>query len=291
MGDVKHVEVQDKQSDDSHAQEERLLDPAPHDEGRMEGLLIWSGELCWMLKELGWVLLVPFFCYAAVPLILFMFAALLVSACHESGIVQMTTLGVMLIWCLTNCTWMTTEVWYHTPEVQTPWALTPVEDPNETIAQKVERSAAFGFGAGVALFVVVLLYLVIIGMHTEKYGGKAKLLLLESPEVFWCAKDIFWSQQHLAPALACDFAGLAVLTYTVMIGYTPVTLRECAWMCWVIGNVAWLLCELSFDYSLTWRYTAASFIGVAAVLHLMSFSQLRKKKQTVRDIEAYGAML
>jgi len=225
------------------------------------------GLLGWLIKDLGWVLLLPAVAWPAALVAIGVESHLAVSEWgHSSTGVRAHTFAE-LCWLVGNCIWMSAELLYDKkPRNFLPWYSGTVMD-NDT--------KAYNTGANVSLvilcvgfFVLMGYYLYRIGQHFSGRGGRHENVMVGNPQddaiaqpeeetlVFgyisediytrmfllpWIAKDIAWNMEWSATLV---FFGTLVVIIAVDYVHRYGGPHFWAELFWFLGNAVWAWSEL-----------------------------------------------
>lgn len=192
-------------------------------------------------------------------------------------------LGMEAVWISANFVWMVAELLYDTPEQQTPWAMTPMLGHDEARYSQVVWLARAGF------VVVVVSWIATAGYCWVAYRGSASRVAYEAvlsaalsgSIAFWAMKDLFWSTDHLYPAIVCDVVAVIFLlssgAHESGEGIAGLSRVDGIWTTWSMSNFTWILCELAFHGNLWWRYASAAIAAAALVLLLTSYTAMQER--------------
>lgn len=256
---------------------------------RLEAL----GLLCWLLKDLGWALLLcPLSWPAAFMALCLEGYSLRIQWSAQAPQVRIHQLATF-IWLVGNVVWMTFEFvfapllpeehgrkfrWYQGPLVR---------DGNDRAYDIGVHIAQAIFAAGLALLALVYLHEVV--RHCRQRAGANPegqqptpsieshyVFGLYTPELYqwlfigpWILKDLFWSFDCLVPGLIFGFiAGLLFLDYIRRYG----GLFHFAELCWLVGNCFWIVAELGFqERSQAVRIEAGAILLAGATAVVITF--------------------
>lgn len=251
--------------------------------------IVFFGDICWFLKDFSWVLLLPF---ASIPFgVLSMSCSAFAVARRLGGPLDVLLPEVLsLVWLSSNFVWMVGDVFWDSPDQQTPWALTPVISDQDWTYSRVQAAATCGFLAGASLFPIGLA--LSVALPPLRKGRVFWRLLSSFHLASWCLKDYFWTLEMLTCGLLADLATVASLLLAASgetgAGFRGVGRADLSWILWVFSSGVWMLCELECEYDLTMRYVAAGLTFLAAGLMAFSYEQVRDRASAAREAAAAG---
>lgn len=246
----------------------------------------------WLLKDLGWVLLLCPLSWPAAFLALCVESHSLHSQWHTKTLPVRMHEVATLLWLAGNATWMTCEFLFEPSRPEEhgrsfPWYSGPLAGDGS------EQSYEIGVHVAQAIFAAGLALLALVYMHeAAKYvrsvstdhtsaleteppaasrSGPPLVFGLITPELFqwlfigpWILKDLFWTCDNIVGGLACGvFVALLFIDYIRRFG----GLLHVAEFCWVIGNSFWIVAEIPFqEQSRAIRIEAAAIMGFGAAV-------------------------
>mmetsp|Transcript_63037 Transcript_63037/g.150197 ORF Transcript_63037/g.150197 Transcript_63037/m.150197 type:complete len:314 (-) Transcript_63037:77-1018(-) len=253
--------------------------------------LTFAGDICWLLKEVGWLLLIP---HISIPF------GVLATVCITGGaafhcfrpVEEILPEIVSAVWLAANFLWMLDDCFYDSREgpEQTPWALTPILDPSDRKYSQLQSYAAAGFLAGPILFGAGVVFCIGRRLYDPSPRNRHSLmnLVLGASVASWCLKDYYWTQEEVWPALASDVITIFLLILAAAVqsghGLRGVNRSDLAWLVWVSSSGVWIVAELLLDENMPARYSAAGLAGLAVSLNLASYRQVKERSQTMRTL-------
>jgi len=211
--------------------------------------------IAWLLKDLGWVLVVPFISLPAAAFAILSSTYILYHSFRTDRSSTSVLLVAELLWLLGNSAWMLSEMlWDLTPD-DLPWSFAPViQGSNKALYDKgvLFTLALFRLGLFVILVAFVVLcirqcYLsdahqrscYVFGLVSEKTYSRSFVAL-------WIAKDMFWVLEDYRMALAMGVLALCVVfdsarrfrakdppdTHSAYLMVVE--------MLWILGNIIWM---------------------------------------------------
>jgi hypothetical protein len=244
----------------------------------------YMGELCWLVKEFSWMLLVP---YVSIPFGVLTVILLGGSAWlrRRDPMAEIVPDLAAFVWLLANVVWMLAEECFSVPHHQTPWAMTPlvgVEPDNFAAVQTVVKAGflcvplIWACGMMVALFRLV---------RSASGLSDVVQLLLSLHVVTWSLKDFWWAESKLVPSLVLDGGTIFILLLAASVksglGLRGVDCVDLAWIVWTFSNLAWIICELALEDSLVWRYISATISFAAFLLLARSVEVVKNRERSV----------
>jgi len=237
----------------------------------------------WLLKDLGWVLLLWPVAWPAAATALASESARLWATWKEDSAAVRVHAFAALLWLLGNMIWMTVELLFDPEEApgrSLPWFSGPLAGPNGGIyTAGVMVFVALEFVALMSLgffyaFSVRALYLPPSAAELERKPQQSELVFgVITPEVYdwafigpWILKDVFWSQNIIGPALLAGLVVLALVVDNFRRSKHPLIAAE---LFWVLSNIVWIWGELQLRDQAYWpRISAAVLLsgGVACTL-------------------------
>jgi len=240
---------------------------------------LYCAHVAWMVKEIGWVLLIPEISlpsgFIAALLVVFGLALHLRRRRFAANLCEL----VMGIWLCSNVLWMTSEVLFDDPDVKFPWHLVPVlEGDHEFTYDVLSSISAKGFFAAVLLYVVGLAVL----FHPScRERGVVGNTLLQCYLCSWCLKDYFWAEEEFWPAICTDLITVPMLLYNIHIETTlrGSHWRQFAWVSWSLANGVWIIGELKFPGVMEFNISAAILLLIALVLLVCGYDIYKETEQ------------
>jgi len=257
-----------------------------------------AGMFLWLLKDLGWVVLLPAVSFpAALAAICLKSHGLLLHGGADSTALRVHGVAV-LFWLLGNVSWMVAELLFE-PSQQTgrqfPWFSGPIAGDNKIAYTDGRRWGQAFFACGV---LVLLAYYAKAAMelrqetcqdvqqaenpqdpHEASAAFTPTLFGVVTLEVYqwvfigpWILKDIFWTLEWLWPGLICGCVVLVlVIDYLMKFGGALFF----AELLWVVGNTVWILAELAFVDNYRWlRSAAAATLGLGSLVSVFKLAQV-----------------
>mmetsp|Transcript_32141 Transcript_32141/g.66225 ORF Transcript_32141/g.66225 Transcript_32141/m.66225 type:complete len:301 (-) Transcript_32141:137-1039(-) len=241
---------------------------------------VYAAHVFWMLKEVGWVLLIP-----EISLPMGAAAAGLTLAgvglhCSQRGFAELVLELVMTIWLCTNVFWMTSEVIYDEPDVKFPWSLSPLLPENKPVYSTMEYMSSIGF------FIAVAIYLLGLGVITFWYvhpkyqlpSSTFASFLLQSYLCSWCLKDFFWAQERFWPAIFTDLITVPMLIVNARLesgGWHKIRRNSWSWAVWSIASAVWITGELKFPGVAIFNYVTGALLFAAFVMLASSYEHYK----------------
>mmetsp|Transcript_849 Transcript_849/g.1744 ORF Transcript_849/g.1744 Transcript_849/m.1744 type:complete len:321 (+) Transcript_849:43-1005(+) len=244
--------------------------------------LLYYGDVCWLLKEVGWILFIP---WVSIPFgvlaTVFVFTSTALRCRHPMQELIPELTGSF--WLGANLIWMLDDVLLSEPGEQTLWAMTPVLYDDSALYDQVQFWARIGFLVGPALYALGILVLLWRWLRRRSVGSRFALLamLLNVHVASWSIKDAFWTLEWFWSAIVADCVTLLTLVAAAAVqsgaGLCGIDRGDVAWIFWVLSSGVWIVCELRFDEALWARYAAASLALVAAIICIFSYRQVRER--------------
>merc|ERR1719265_455153 len=126
--------------------------------------LSFGGEALWIVYEVFWILLIPRVALAiSFASFLAMGSLALREAC-SSGLARPETWFLDVLqaqWLFANAVWMGAEVCWDSPDIPTPWNLTPMVKLDEDLFAKLNIACVIAFLAGPATWLLTLIGLLV----------------------------------------------------------------------------------------------------------------------------------
>jgi len=259
------------------------------------------GMMGWLLKDLGWVLLLWPIAWPAAATALASESARLWASWKEDSLGVKVHAFAALLWLLGNMIWMTVELLFDPekgPGRSFPWFKGPLAGPdaavyntgvNVFIACELVALLALGIYYAVSLRQIAMEH-----MAAEVRKESPELVFgIITPEVYdwafigpWIVKDLFWSQNLLQPALVAGLLVILLVGDNLRRSRHPLIAAE---LFWVFSNVVWIWGELALQDQAYWpRYLSAGFLsgGVGCTLvGVCCSSSGRQAKSTPEERE------
>lgn len=248
-------------------------------------LFSYATDVCWMLKEFFWILLIPYACVPFGAMALVCIIGCVLCQNQESHFVEQFPLALATLWLSGNFIWMVAEVWYDAPDVQTPWALTPLGGEDPVRYEQIKSVAKLCFLAGPTIYLCVLgieYWRLKPGMVHRRHFT---FLVLQGHLATWCLKDYLWTGSYLKALIAdCATVGLVLCNVAVLSGggLAGMDRAHASWLLWLAANMVWVAMEGPLGGSLTCRYVAATISGLGVILMLCSFQQVQNSSKATR---------
>jgi len=174
----------------------------------------------WLLKDLGWVLVIPFICLPAAAFAILFTLYILYQSLWTNRSSSIVLLVAELLWLLGNSAWMLSEMlWDLTPD-HLPWSFAPlIPGGDEALYDRGSLLALVLFSLGLVVILVALVVLCIrqwclSDAHQRAYyvfGLVSEESYSRSFITFWIAKDMFWTLEAYRAALAMGILALCVV--------------------------------------------------------------------------------
>lgn len=256
-------------------------------------VLEFVGEICWILSEVTWILLIP---QACLPLgfLAFMFlGAVATRTCTSARLCELEQWlpsTIQAHWLLTNFCWMLAETLWDSPDRPTPWDLTPMVRNEDSIFDRAQWYCVVSFLAPPALWALALAALAIRGW---KQHGRSQLSLRPARALFfqagylasWALIDAVWAANLFwLSMLSCVVTiGLIIgnASWETEMGLRGVDRTDIVWVLWTLSNLLWIVMELKADEDLLMRYLAA-FLGTAALALLLCSRRQARARADIR---------
>lgn len=248
----------------------------------------YGAHIFWMIKEIGWVLLIPEICLPCGAFAAFMMAYGVVVHCCRRPLEEVLCEIVMCIWLWSNVVWMISEVLFDDPDVEFPWDLCPLmPGEHESVYNQMSVIFTAGFLLGVAVYVLGVLGLF---YRHGRVRGALGVVLLQGYLCSWCLKDYFWATENVWPALSTDLVTVPMLLYHIHLqsGLRSTTGAGCAWIAWTIASAVWILGELEFPGVMGFNIATACLLFVAAVLLICGYASYKEAEEKVLCNESSG---
>mmetsp|Transcript_60961 Transcript_60961/g.145272 ORF Transcript_60961/g.145272 Transcript_60961/m.145272 type:complete len:425 (-) Transcript_60961:57-1331(-) len=252
----------------------------------------YAGDVCWLLKELSWILLVPStsLVYGFAAMMCMNTAAILGRNDPTFHLVPQVACAV---WLTSNFTVMFGELLFEAPDVQTPWGLTPMVVADEESAKSTRDFAIVGFIGAFSLLLMGAL-----GQAYEHWSKRCPdnftpilSIILQMHTALWILSDLFEILEMRWPALTCTLlAGVKVGVASWVrptlsqnsVGLEP---SDASVLLWVCSSAAWMVCESFYDGNLHVRYFAATLCLVSVLLMFYSFTTLKDRCKETQDLD------
>eukprot|EP00913_Durusdinium_trenchii_P004657 g4323.t1 len=181
--------------------------------------LLYGAHVFWMIKEIGWVLLVPEICLpAGLAAGLLMIIGVIAHACRRDFANVLPEM-VMCIWLCSNVTWMASEVLMDDPDAKFSWHLCPVlHGDHQSEYDTMSVMVADGFLLSAGLYVLGVAYLICVHRRLKGPVGR---VLLQCYLCSWCLKDYFWADEDFWPAISTDLVTVPMLLYNIHLESGP----------------------------------------------------------------------
>mmetsp|Transcript_137924 Transcript_137924/g.384644 ORF Transcript_137924/g.384644 Transcript_137924/m.384644 type:complete len:311 (-) Transcript_137924:120-1052(-) len=271
------------------------------------------GILCWLLKDLGWVLLCPAVAFPAG------FAALCLETYSITALGGVETVAefthrlAVLLWLIGNAVWMVSELLFE-PSVETghrfPWFQKPMlgvrPDASNSLLHVAEGILAMGLSVLLVLYAWGALTLLqgdrrrpdqpeqkgqtgaqakLGDAATEQAGADWQPPLvagLVTVRVYqwvfigpWLAKDFFWTFEWLNCALIFGFVVVAVIIDCIRRFGSVVFVAE---LMWAVSNIIWIYGELGLkDASHRPRVLAAAVLVADCLLMMFAIHRAYRR--------------
>jgi len=252
-----------------------------------------AGVFFWLLKDMGWVLLLPEVSFpAALAAICLETHALLFRWGTDTAALKVHGVAVVL-WLLGNSIWMTFEMLFY-PSVgeghDFPWYSGPIAAESESLYHIGCIWSSVLFGGALALLLGFYAQAALElrrRSHAVQMENPQDALEVDSdedelifgvvtPEVYqwvfigpWILKDVFWNMEWLAPGLVCS-----AVVFALIIDYLRRfrLLLKVAEFLWVTGNTVWIVGELGLKDAAVWpRVAAASALLAGVAVSVVAF--------------------
>ncbi|CAK9055886.1 unnamed protein product [Durusdinium trenchii] len=227
--------------------------------------LLYGAHVFWMIKEIGWVLLVPEICLpAGLAAGLLMIIGVIAHACRRDFANVLPEM-VMCIWLCSNVTWMASEVLMDDPDAKFSWHLCPVlHGDHQSEYDTMSVMVADGFLLSAGLYVLGVAYLICVHRRLKGPVGR---VLLQCYLCSWCLKDYFWADEDFWPAISTDLVTVPMLLYNIHLesGICSASLASFAWLSWTLANGIWIVGELKFPGETGFNISAACLLTLALV--------------------------
>jgi len=230
------------------------------------------GEVCWIVSEVFWILLVPFICVPAVlfAFFSFLFVAILLS-CSKGPLADDAVPVLMQVcWLGVNVVWEIADMVVDSPEQPTPWNLTPIFHDDDILYDTISFSCAVGF----CCLPMVWCFLVLLYCCSILSVKWTRAMVFQAGYIScWSLMDGLWALELLWPALAACAATVGLILIAAAeetgLGLCGVDRTDVVWILWSLSNACWMWCELAESDDFTWRLVAAG-AGVASLLVLLN---------------------
>jgi len=246
---------------------------------------IYFGEVCWVVSEVFWILLVPLLCvpFGALASLSVAFVSIVDVCTGQGTFANSLALMFQTVWLLINFVWMLEEVLWDSPDEQTPWKLTPMRPEDESLYNQIQSYCAVGFFAVPATWVVVMLGACFLSKRWRRDDSHPVRMIFFSSGYLatWALMDALWAfgllWSSLFSCVVTVFLILATGSEETGLGLRGVDRTDFVWILWTISNFFWIACE-QFDGNLEGRYVAAGFGSASVMLLLCSFEQVRARQ-------------
>mmetsp|Transcript_36300 Transcript_36300/g.64401 ORF Transcript_36300/g.64401 Transcript_36300/m.64401 type:complete len:301 (+) Transcript_36300:22-924(+) len=237
---------------------------------------VYWAHVFWMLKEVGWVLLVPALTLPSGVIATVLMFLGMGRHCGRRSFADLTIELVMAVWLGTNVLWMTSEVLYDEPDVKLLWSLTPLLPEDKPVYETMEHLSAVGFFVAVSIYFCGLA-VVVFRYVQPKYGLSRRALqgyVLHSYLASWCFKDFFWAEEMFWPAIFTDLVTVPLLLINARVdseSWASIHRSSWAWSVWTFANAVWITGELMFPTMAEFNYVAAAMLFTAFVMVLTGY--------------------
>lgn len=263
--------------------------------------LSFMGEVSWVGYEVFWILLVPWpsLLLSAVACLAIVGQALLEAWSAGWAMPEEWLHDVLQAWWLVfSAAWALAEVFWDSPDNQTPWNLTPMLEENDEMYQKLNSICVMGFFAGPAVWLLTILGFLLSHLVSKRTGTSSTGsdtsagafavhrarrrggLFLAWTIFHRCAYVVCWSLMDALWAAGWGWSSefFALLTFPAIVlaayvetgqGLRGLDRTDLVLFLWTLSNFFWILGELFFEDDLNIRYLAA-VVGALATLTLAS---------------------
>lgn len=255
-----------------------------------------AGVFFWLLKDMGWALLLPEVSFpAALAAVCLETHALLFRWGTDTAALKVHGVAVVL-WLLGNSTWMTFEFLFS-PSVgegrDFPWYSGPMATGSESLYHVGCIWSTVLFGGALALLLGFYAQAAVElrrrseavrmenpqdALEVDSDSDEQELIFgVLTPEVYqwlfigpWILKDVFWNMEWLAGGLVCSAVVLALIIDYLRRFRLPLKVAE---LFWVTGNTVWIVGELALKDAAMWPRVVASSVLLAGVaVSVVAFS-------------------
>mmetsp|Transcript_84002 Transcript_84002/g.166831 ORF Transcript_84002/g.166831 Transcript_84002/m.166831 type:complete len:310 (-) Transcript_84002:118-1047(-) len=272
--------------------------------------------ISWLMKDLGWVLLLPALGWsAAVGAICLEFHGTVSGWKADSGAVRVHGVAIFL-WIIGNSIWMTSEFLFDatssidkkTQHSVFPWFSGPLAGKEERAYWAGVHCARALFGIAICLLVGFVLTSAWNMRHnasnppegcgnpqdeTDASVEPADELVCRfiTPKVYmmvfigpWILKDVFWTLELLAPALLCSVVVLILTVDAYRRFFSPSSLVETFW---ALANGIWIVAELALPGpTLGLRLCAATMLVAGLGLAVGKLAQVHMQQSRNSNLDA-----
>jgi len=248
---------------------------------------IFCGEICWILSEVTWILLIPQVCVPAGALACAFIGSVAVFTTFVGGrddSAQSFSLLFQFFWLLINFVWMSDEVLWDAPDQPPPWNFTPIAQENEDLFSTIEFPCAIAFCSLFIIFFTVVFIAHFFGHRIVGLPSAKDLLISTGYLSTWALMDGLWAFETvawLAPTAALITVFLVPLSSIAEtgLGWRGVDRTDVVWILWTLSNFLWIWTEQVEDEDLTYRYFAAVVAVASLLLLLGSFKQVKAREE------------
>lgn len=236
----------------SGSTEKRLAQPEPD---KIEAAQLTA----WLLKDLGWVLVIPFICLPAATFAIIFSIYILYQSLRTDRRSSIVLLVAELVWLLGNIAWMLSEMLWDVTPKHLPWSFAPlIQGGNEALYDRGVLFTLVLFSLGLVVILVAFVTVCVrqcclSDAHQRShyvFGLVSEEAYSRSFITFWIAKDMFWALEDYRMALVMGVLALCIVIDSArrFTAKDPpdkysayLMLVE---MLWILGNIIWMTAEL-----------------------------------------------
>jgi len=241
----------------------------------------YAAHIFWMIKEIGWVLLIPELCLPAGAFAAVTMIYSVITHCCQRPFEDVLCELVMCIWLCSNVLWMTSEVLFDDPDAKFPWGLCPVlSGEHQSVYETLELVVSDGFLISAGVYVLGVAWIAFRQCHLRGALGR---VLLQCYLCSWCLKDYFWASENVWPAMCTDLVTVPMLLYHIHLqtGVRTASRAGCAWLAWTLANGIWILGELEFPGQIGFNFAACFMLVLALGLLISGYASYKEAEQQI----------
>jgi len=257
--------------------------------------------LLWLLKDLGWVLVIPYLCIPAgvIAMVLSIFVTI---HCVKDP-TKLQHCAIELIWLTGNVLWMVADMLFddYDYHYNLPYRMVPMFGAQwVSLYHPVSILATACFILGIVVFVAVFAKIISNpDLDKDAWGLMPLPDYKQSFMGFWILKDLLWIQaRHAKPFMLGVF--VAAIAFAIVADYlrrclaqgsgnSPDSRIQVVFLLWITGNVIWMSEELPFHEELPWlRFIVATILSVSVAIAVPHATLIKEIAMPEREIQDLG---
>lgn len=240
--------------------------------------------LFWLLKDFGWVLVIPPFCLPALSVAVVFSSYLLCIHWVTGERLEIVHTLIEFLWLVGNGIWLFSEMLFDDSDPHLPWRLKPLAGAHPFNYLTGTRYATVSLSMGLALYVTWYLYLFVQHCRGASEWASETLVWGWIPEKsyprffigFWICKDLIWLHEHFRLGLVCGIIALVLVADATRRNWDNLTMRciLIVEILWIFANIGWLTEEVPLHESMFPTRLAVAAVLLFSIALMVPFSSL-----------------